>query len=497
STDAPGAIELFSSDEVGVPLVFLQGAAGDVSPDSAAHGDFQGTEYVGRAAARKVLDAWERAAPGPAAPRQTLLRYELPLEPSRAAIGYAPGEFPENGGAGCGLGERHCPPVEVDPKSIVCIPLKRRPFRETSVEAVQVGPVLLGTLPGEPTTAEGEKVKAAGARVAGVTNVLTVGYAQDHFGYLLEEKDYLRLGYEPYVSPLGWRFGDFIEGRLEEAFGQLGTESPPMARPTTQPFTPRVNTPSEGPARQLEATRDLQRLEAAELVFEGGDPGLGTPTVSLEREVDGLFAPVRASPVRWVEGGPDIVLFYEPSPSAVSAPAAQTRLQRWRAVWETLADTPLGRYRLVARGRTLVGGEESTYLVTGNAFTVSASEAFASATVRVSPSGQLSVVARLAPNPSVRDATGTVVRNFRLRDEGARGNEGARARGGVVRGVLTLPDGTAQSVELTWDAARSGYFAAGVPVQSGPYRLVVAPSGLQDDLGNTNRAELVAQFVAP
>lgn len=497
SVDAPGAIELFASDAVGVPLVFLQGAAGDVSPDTAGHGGFQGMEYLGRAAARKVEDAWTRAAPPAATSSATLERYELPVLLSRAAIGYAEDEFPENGAAGCGLGERRCPPVEVDPASVVCIPLKRRPFRETTVEALRLGPVLLGTLPGEPTTAEGEKVKAAGRQVEGVSHVLTAGYAQDHFGYLLEERDFLRLGYEPYVSPLGWKFGDFIVGRLGEAFARLGTEPPALSRPVTAGFTPREATASSAAPRQREASVDVRRLEAAALVFEGGDPALGTPRVSLEREGPFGFAPVRASAVRAVEGGPDIVLFYEAEPSAASAPDAAARSHRWRAVWETLPDTPAGRYRLVARGRTLLAGVESDYVLEGGAFAVVPTDAFgAAAAARVGSDGEVGLTVRLPPNPPVHDAVGTAVKNFRLRDSGARAGEGARAKGGAVVGTLTFPDRTQRVVRLEWDEAREQYVSSGAALQPGGYRLTIAPGGLQDAFGNTNRAEVGLSLTA-
>lgn len=496
STDAPGAIELAASDAIGAPLVFLQGAAGDVSPNTSGHGEFQGTEFIGRVAAKKVADAWERAAPGPAPRSEVFERYELPLEPSRAAIGYAEGEFPENGGAACGLGQRHCPPVEVAPRTIICIPLKRRPFRETSVAAVRLGPVLIGTLPGEPTAAEGEKVKAAGTRLAGVTNVLTAGYSQDHFGYLLEEKDYLRLGYEPYVSPLGWKFGDFIVGKLGDAFSALGTQSPAMQRPVTEPFEPRAVTPSAGAPRALAPTPDLHRLEAANFVFEGGDPSLGTPRVALEREVNGQFEPVRASAVRFVEGGPEIVLFLEQDPSVADSPTAPTRAHRWRAIWETLPDTPLGRYRLVASGRTVFDGAESMYRVESNVFTLSRTTAFGVAgSATLSISGELALTLRLPPNPSVHSTAGTVIANFRLRDDGARANEGARARGGSVRVELTQPDGVTRPVQLTWDEARGVYFASNVAMQSGTYRLIATPEALEDGLGNTNGTALTLNVV--
>jgi hypothetical protein len=180
----------------------------------------------------------------------------------------------------------------------------------------------------------------------------------------------------------------------------------------------------------LHGTADLSRLEAAQLVFENGDPGLGTPRVALEREVNDQFEAFQASAVRVIEGGPEIVLFYEPEPSIGDAPVVSARAHRWRALWETLADTSVERYRLVARGRAVVDGVVATYAVTGNAFTLSPSDAFGhSGSARLTAGGELELTLRLPPNPSVRDATGTVQGNFRLRDEGALAGQGARARG--------------------------------------------------------------------
>jgi hypothetical protein len=155
----------------------------------------------------------------------------------------------------------------------------------------------------------------------------------------------------------------------------------------------------------LHGTADLSRLEAAQLVFENGDPGLGTPRVALEREVNDQFEAFQASAVRVIEGGPEIVLFYEPEPSIGDAPVVSARAHRWRALWETLADTSVERYRLVARGRAVVDGVVATYAVTGNAFTLSPSDAFGhSGSARLTARGESSS-SRCAYPPTLRCAT--------------------------------------------------------------------------------------------
>lgn len=488
TVDAPGALELWGSDAVGVPLLFMQGAAGDVSPSTGplGHGEFQAMERLGRLGAKKVREAWERAAPV-AAPAG-LQHFAQPFEPSRSTLGYAPGEFAENGAVGCGLGAGRCPPVEVAPESIICLPLARRPFRESTIEAVRVGSVLLATLPGEPTAAIGERVKAAGGAVPGVTNVLAVGYAQDHFGYLLEPKDYLRLGYEAYVSPLGWRFGDFTVGQAEVAFEHLGAAPLTLRRPEVLGFEPRVTSASAGPAQQVGVVNDVRRLETASFVFEGGDPALGTPQVALEREVDGAFVAVRASPVRLIVGGPELVSFYEPEPTWAAEPLAPERHHRWRVQWETTPDTALGRYRLVATGTAWRSETNVAYLVASNAFSVTASDR-AGQTMRAHrlDGGALALTFRFPPNPTLRDpTTGAPVGNFRLRDEGSRPSEGARVRGGVVHAVLEGSDGGLATFD--WSERDEAYIAQGVATP----RLVVPPGGVVDGWGNTNSASMTA-----
>ena len=130
SIDAPGAMELFGSDAVGAPLIYLQGSAGDVAPSTGplGHGDFQGMERIGRVAAPLIVDAFTRAAPPVRPAEATLVRFERQVLLSRELIGYARGEYAEFGGIGCGFGGGACPPEPQDPKSVICIPLKKRPF---------------------------------------------------------------------------------------------------------------------------------------------------------------------------------------------------------------------------------------------------------------------------------------------------------------------------------------------------------------------------------
>lgn len=489
STEAPGALELYASDAVGVPLVYLQSSAGDVSPRSGGTNldDFQALEHLGRTAAPLILDAWTRAAPSPAPAQAHLQRFELPVDLSRAAIGYAQGEFAEFGGIGCGLGGGTCPPTVSTKQDLICIPLARRPFVQTSVVALRLEDVLLVSLPGEPTTAIGARIKQLGAGVSGVTRTMVVGYAQDHFGYILEEPDYLRLGYEPSVSPWGWRWGDFLVGKGVEAVAALGTKQPTLTQPPATPLTQRQANDSTRPAAQVDSVADLERLQTAVFRFAGGDPGLGTPDVALEQEVNGAFVPVMASPSRAVVNGPELVLREDATPTFVTDATATQRDFVWTVEWETLPDTATGRYRLVAKGRTSIAGTPSSFTVTSNTFTVTPSRAVVAGDATVDASGALSVTARFPPNPSLRNAVGETVGNYRLRSLDGDPSVGIATSGGTVTALVTSPDLSTATVTLTWS---NGAWRGQVKALAGTTRVSVAVDGLVDGVGNTNGATL-------
>ncbi len=296
-------------------------------------------------------------------------------------MGYAIKEFPEYGAIGCGLGGENCPPIENAPKDVICLPLSRRAFSQTTVVALRLEDLLFVSLPGEPTTAIGARVKELAALVPGVTQAVVVGYAQDHFGYILEEKDYLRLGYEPTVSPWGWKFGDFIVGKANEAVALLGKVEPTPLLPPVLELVPRVPLAGTLPPGPVAPVGDTERLETARFTFQGGDPTLGTPDVFLEREEGGGFVTVMATPTRRAQVGPELVLRYDASPTQANTADAPTREHRWTVEWETLEATPLGTYRVVAQGQAKTGTTVAPYEVRSAPFAVTAAKSVGSSAV--------------------------------------------------------------------------------------------------------------------
>lgn len=483
STEAPGALELYASDLLGLPVLYVQGAAGDVSPrgDVHGHGDFQLLEQQGRAAAALAAEAWAKATPGLAPSKARLDFFERGVLVSRAAIGYAEGEYPEGGALQCAAGgQGACGEVVATPSQVVCLPLERRRATRTPLTLLRLGEdVLFLSLPGEPGTGLSRRLLAALAPL-GARTPLTVGYAQDHFGYLLEADDWLRGGYEPTVSAWGWKFGPYLLAETEAFVASIDQPQEPADLLTVaEPGVPRpVAAPMNGP-RIITEPQDGERLTTHELVFEGGDPAYGLPQVALERHDGARFVPVLASPTRPVVNGPELVVRYAASPTYKAEPDAGVRQHRWTALFETIPSTLLGRYRLVVRGSA-----GAPYELVSREFVVSKSTA-ATPRLRVTADGRLALSARFPPNPT-RVEQGEFIAHYRVRDPGASPTEGARllgASGSQRTLTVRAPDQSSAETVFTWDDAEAAWRSAPV-TQSGAWQVELPAAALVDRHGN-------------
>ncbi len=474
SSEVSGAIELAASDALGVPVMFLQGAAGDVSPHAGAYGGFQAVERLGLLGAKRVREAFEGATFHDARAELQLTRRAVSI--TRAGIGYAQGEFPENGAVGCGLlGGDACVQYTA-PKDQLCLALARTGVTQTQLGALRIGPALLVFLPGEPTTAVGARIREAAATVAGVESVFVAGYAQDHMGYLLEQEDFLRGGYEPTVSPLGWRFAEHVVAEARAMLTSLGAPQPLFVPPPLEEPVRRQPSASLGAPHVVEHPPRLERLGTARLRFAGVDPALGTPQVALEVEQAGAFVPVRVAR-RPVINGPELVLWYDALPTFAAEPMAASREHLYTAEWETLPATPLGRYRLVATG--------PTYRLEGTPFEVTPSRAAgARASATVSSQGQLVVRLRFPPNPPGERG------NYRLRDVDSTAEEGALARGGTATARVN-----GAPVTLRWSEETRGLVAE-LGAVSRPVVVDLEAGAFTDAAGNQNGAALHLEAAA-
>ncbi len=475
SADVAGALESAGEALAGAPLLFLQGAAGDVSPSAGPYEATQALEAYGRAAAPIVKAAFDDAAPGPAA-RSALQLTVRGVSTKRADCGYAPREFPEFGAVGCGLAGGACE-QELDPKTIICLPLAKTGVTSTPAAALRIGGVLLVTLPGEPTTAIGARVREAAAGVEGVEQTLVVGYAGDHGGYLLEEPDYLRGGYEPSVSPWGWKFGDHLVREVKLMLSTLGREQPPFEALPVEELTAHrpIDESAAEPAVLESPGPSLERLSTAVFRWAGGDPGLGNPRVTLEREADGAFT----------EAEPGLLVLRErSSPSFVEAPDATTRAHEYTVQWETVAATALGRYRLVARGVARRDGESTTYRLESAPFEVTRSTAATADAAALTADGRLALKLRFPPSPVKYGAPEDPIGNYRLRDP---------PRGGTAAALLTSPSGEPLPLTLTW-SDDAGALVASIPQAAGHWAIDLAPHAFVDEAGNTNGAAVHFAF---
>lgn len=496
TTDVSGAIELATSDALGVPVVFAQGSAGDVSPAGSALG-FDGTqrlEWAGHVAAKLARTAFEQAKPGVAPAKAKLVHVDRGVLLTREVLGYQRGEFPEHGGIGCQVGGRSCANVVLTPPAeggLLCAPVEPRPRLRTVLTLLQLEDIAMLSLPGEPTTGVGQKVAATLAPLGASTN-LVLGYAQDHYGYLLEQDDFLRGGYEPTVSPWGWRMGQYL---IDEATKLVATKDTPQEQPTSATIEapmPRAVEDSDAAPTIVTDTTDLERGGLVRFAFTGGEPGLGTPTVSVEREVSGAFAPVMASATRALVNGPEVIRRYEATPTVANEPTATKRRHEWTALWETLPDAPEGRYRLVVTGRAQMSGVVQPYRFESRAFTLRAATGITQLSARALADGRVLVTARYEPTP-MRFDRGEPVANFRVRDFDSRSDRGKLARGGSM--MLTAKSGpSSTALSASWSESDLAYVLTLPTNTSGTWDLEVAPGALVDGLGNSNGASLTTRF---
>jgi len=273
--------------------------------------------------------------------------------------------------------------------------------------------VLWGFFPGETTAVYTEAFRQRAEDSLGITTAIPIGYSQDHEGYLLITEDWLLGGYEPNINIWGPLQGEYI---LEHVLDMSGTllltndvaePMDPGGRYTNSvynlevlPPQPPEETPTAGTlvdtlpeylwtplddvlTTALDVDDEVPRVQGiAQLVWEGGDPGVDTPVVVLERFDDALGDWVEATtavgmPV--TDALPDILLSHTPDP-LYPWDVAQTHV--WWAAWQAVPHSgdrtalPTGTYRLHVYGKTYAGGSDAwpwasdDYEVTSNEFAV-------------------------------------------------------------------------------------------------------------------------------
>jgi neutral ceramidase len=260
-----------------------------------------------------------------------------------------------------------------EPEGLVCGSTR------TTVSAIRIDEWLIGTLPGEPVTLLGDKVRELSPVPPDKT--IVVGYAQGEIGYVMTAEDWLLGGYEPSITEWGPLEGEMIAEHLGELFplavsdarddaaagGATRLSSPtpddsevpppdpaPMAGMVPATVPPQVYARGRVVMSQAQPP-NVGRLGVTRFVWIGEDPLTGTPVVTLQRDVGGsVFADVTRPNGRRVQDG-DILLFWTPQPLLRTPPRTHYWVAEWQAVPPSpeLADVaglPIGNYRFHVEG---------------------------------------------------------------------------------------------------------------------------------------------------
>jgi hypothetical protein len=302
----------------------------------------------------------------------------------------------------------------------------------------------------------------------------------------------LRGGYEAQVSPFGWRLGGYL---VEQAAALVQSRAQPQEKetsPTLVAFTPRAAEDSESAPAIVTEPLDLERTQTAQLVFTGGDPTLGSPSVALEREEGGAFTQVMASPTRPLINGPEIIRRFGATPTFDRQPQATRRTHQWTAQWEVVPQFPTGTYRLVATGRARLAGTVSTFTLRSRAFTVSSTTSIAALAGRALPDGRVLLSPRYRPNPTRFEPDDNPSANLRLWDEASSPTTGMLARAALLQVSVRQAGGPPTSLPAAWSDAESGFVVSLPAGLTGSLTFTVEPRSFTDRLGNTNGVALSA-----
>ena len=230
SPDVAGALEASAEIGSGAPVMFVNGAEGDVSPRT-------GTKPGDRDEAA-VLSAFERAAGKDLAPRGTAenlrvtaatvrrdlgsARFVVPFAGEREGF-LATADHPFGSGLVNGVGNALCLPVNVllwsagisdarlaaSPRGSVGlfaalepdIETRHWPFGAVRLET-DAGAVAIVAVPGELTTAVGERAKES-ARLRGAHRAFVFGLCGDHFAYCATPEECAQDTYEGRATLFG------------------------------------------------------------------------------------------------------------------------------------------------------------------------------------------------------------------------------------------------------------------------------------------------------
>lgn len=388
TTDVPAFIEYKLEERFDDPVtvMFIQGTAGDISPGGSGSGS-QRMEDVGYRVAEEAYRLHEAVTGVGDAEVVYPLSTDIPLQVksrripiSHSLLEYYEGEFHEDGAMLCQVvasGECLAEPIGTGGVFCLSYAMEGEGKYHTDIVAASMGPLSLITLPGEAVSEIGAHLLAGMDRNGG-GELLLVGYAQDHNGYILMPDDWLRGGYEPTISYWGWRFAPYLLEQQLDLLRELQGEAPKHLLPEPdveypsldfEPVRVAASVAQAGWVSQPGEGSEHARLSAVDIVWTGGDAVLGLPHVTVERQIEGEWVPLRFRDWREVSNTTyEIVTAYGESPTYRESPHAPERMHQWSARWEIPPWVPIGTYRFRIRGT--IGTRTASYDVTGNSFEV-------------------------------------------------------------------------------------------------------------------------------
>lgn len=369
-----------------VTTLFLNSWGADMSPGSAQidpsavgaeqPGGYDRMDYL----ANEVADVVAPAASGITFDGNAEVRaraYHVHL--NREVMEYDEETFSRypHGGVFCGLaGEGVCDEVrKLETLDDLCLALGPDDIRkQTILTAGRLGNLHFVTGTGEWSTnlATGviDKVRA---RTGG--DAMFIGYANDYTGYSLNEADWWQGGYESGGALWGPRQGDYLAARSFDVFETFFDEYavPPFEQPSrVTPFSgytfqPRAAEPSLDAGQiQTDVVPTPQITDVVKLTVLGGDPWLGTPVATLEKDDGtGTFAPaLRKNGTTVTSDGYEFWVDLAPTPTYAENRGPVARRFAWTfnlpLKKKAGGAIPPGTYRLAAKLPTASGEVTAT-----------------------------------------------------------------------------------------------------------------------------------------
>lgn len=404
---------------------------------------------------------------------------------------------------------------------ISALQLKDVPITSTDGTNTQDS-VVFGIFPGEPVSLYSDVFRDEVGKVHGYKYVVTIGYSQDHEGYLLTLEDWLAGGYEPEINVWGPIQGEYVLEQVVDLVGQFGINNPNIpssSKPDTQyeyfplePAEPDYVTdagtvPNRVPSylytwdgvMPLTVQPELQvpRVTGlATFVWKGGDSIIDNPSITLERETStGAWQTVvHPSGRPWSEAGYQILLTYTPDP----LDHTQQQTHYWMASFQTVTDEPsldysagmaLGRYRFRVVGKTVAQDpgtfpwNTDAYVLYSNPFEVVAQTGLTvSATYA---SGKVSISAAYPANERGFRLISMNADNERSTNPLNKGNRSSVQASVAIYDSSNVLQWQAQNVTFTTQQGASLATVTPATLPAGTYSLVVT-----DVFGNLGKGSL-------